>query len=139
MTNHVGRLYALGISLVAFFLAWALVAAHPWSTVKAARDPRLSALAQREQRLRQQSRLVQQVVNRRFSDYRRQFAAYKVALAKRQAQIAAARLASARAAASAAAAPVASYTPSSSYTPSAPAASSVRVVTLPPVVITRTS
>jgi hypothetical protein len=139
MTNHVGRLYALGVALVAFFLAWALVAAHPWSTAKATRDPRLVALAQREQRLRQESKLVQQIVGRRFSDYRKQFAAYKAALAKRQAQIAAAKLAAARlAAVTTASAPAASYTPSSSYTASAPAPS-VRVVTLPPLVVTRTS
>jgi ABC-type transporter MlaC component len=126
MTSHHGRLYALAAAVVAFFVAWAVVAAHPWATVKAARDPRLAALTAREQRLRGDARLVQQVVNRRFSDYRRRFAAYKTALAKRQAQIAAAKQA-------AAAAP--------SY--SAPAASSggggVRVVTLPPLVITRTS
>lgn len=126
MTNHAGRLYALAAALVAFFLAWAVVAAHPWTSVKAARDPRLSALALREQRLRADARLVQQVVTRRFSDYRRRFAAYKAALAKQQAQLAAAR----SAAAAAAAAP-------------APAASSggggVRIVNLPPLVITRTS
>jgi hypothetical protein len=139
MTNHVGRLYALGVSLVAFFLAWALVAAHPWSTTKAARDPRLTALAQREQRLRHESKLVQQIVNRRFADYRTQFAAYKTALAKRQAQIAAAKVAAARlAAVTAASAPTASYTPAASYTPSA-SAPAVRVVTLPPLVVTRTS
>jgi hypothetical protein len=139
MTSHVGRLYALGVALVAFFLAWALVAAHPWSTVKAARDPRLTALAQREQRLRQESKLVQQIVDRRFSNYRKQFAAYKTALAKRQAQIAAAKLAAARlAAVTTASAPAASYTPSASSTSSTPAPS-VRVVTLPPLVVTRTS
>ncbi len=139
MTSHVGRLYALGVAVVAFFLAWALVAAHPWSTAKAARDPRLSALAQREQRLRQESKLVQQIVDRRFSDYRRQFAAYKAALARRQAQIAAARAAAARlATATTASAPSASYTPSTSYAASAPVPA-VRVVTLPPLVVTRTS
>jgi hypothetical protein len=127
MTSHAGRHYALAAAVVAFFVAWAVVAAHPWATVKATRDPRLAALALREQRLRADARLVQQVVARRFSDYRRRFAAYKAALARRQAQLAAARRA-------AAAAP----------TYSAPAAYSgggggVRVVTLPPLVITRTS
>ncbi len=128
MTSHAGRLYALAAAVVAFFVAWAVIAAHPWATVKAARDPRLVALAQREQRLRADARLVQKVVERRFSDYRRHFAAYKAALARQQAQLAAARHA---AAAAAAAAP-------------APAAYSgggggVRVVNLPPLVITRTS
>ena len=32
MTNHVARLYALALALVVFFLAWAVVAAHPWAT-----------------------------------------------------------------------------------------------------------
>jgi len=119
------RLYALAAAVVAFFVAWAAIAAHPWSSVKATRDPRLVALALREQRLRTDARLVQRVVARRFSDYRRRFAAYKAALAKQQAQLAAAR--------AAAAAPA----------PSAPASYSggggVRIVNLPPLVITRTS
>jgi hypothetical protein len=126
MTSHVGRLYALGVALVAFFLTWALIAAHPWSTAKAARDPRLTALAQREVRLRKEARLVQQIDDRRFSDYRKRFAAYKTALARRQAQIAANQLAASRTVAAPSAAP-------SSYSPG------VRVVTLPPLVVTRTS
>lgn len=126
MTSHAGRLYALVAGVVVFFVAWASIAAHPWSSVKAARDPRLAALAAREQRLRADARLVQQVVGRRFSDYRRRFAAYKAALARRQAQLAAAR--SAAAAAPSAAAP-ASYA----------GGGGVRIVNLPPLVITRTS
>jgi ABC-type transporter MlaC component len=128
MTSHAGRLYALAAAVVAFFVAWAVIAAHPWSTVKAARDPRLVALAQREQKLRADAKLVQQVVNRRFSDYRRRFAAYKAALAKQQAQLAAAR----SAAAAAAAAPAYSA-------PSSSGGGGVRIVNLPPLVITRTS
>ena len=52
MTSHTGRLYALAIGLIVFFLAWTLVAAHPWPTA-AAPDPRLQALAVREAHLRQ--------------------------------------------------------------------------------------
>jgi hypothetical protein len=128
MTSHAGRLYVVAATLVAFFLAWAVVAAHPWTTTaKAARDPRLAALAQREQRLRSEARLVQKVLDRRFSEYRRRFAAYKQALARRRAELAAAR----RAAASA---------PAYASAPAASAAGGgVRVVTLPPLVITRTS
>jgi len=123
MTSHTGRLYAVAAALVAFFVAWATIAAHPWSSVKAARDPRVAALVLREQRLRADARLVQRVVVRRFSDYRRRFAAYKAALARQQAQLAAAR--------SAAAAPApASYSGGGG---------AVRVVNLPPLVITRTS
>jgi hypothetical protein len=127
MTSHAGRLYALAAAILAFFVAWAVIAAHPWATVKATRDPRLAVLAQREQRLRADAALVQRVVGRRFSDYRRRFAAYKAALARQKARLAAARQAAA-AAASAASAP-ASYS----------GGGGVRVVTLPPLVITRTS
>jgi hypothetical protein len=132
MTSHTGRLYTLGASLLAFFLVWAVIAAHPWASANTTRDPRLVALAQREQGLRQEAGLVQQIVTRRFVDYRRRFAAYKAALARRQAQLAAAQLAAARAAA---APPSPSYSPSPSYA----ASPSVRVVTLPPLTITRTS
>jgi len=128
MTSHTGRLYALAAAVVAFFVAWAVVAAHPWGTAKAARDPRLAALVQREQRLRSDARLVQRVVARRFSDYRRRFAAYRTALSRRQAQLAAAK----RAAATAASA-------SASSVPAASSGGGVRFVTLPPLVITRTS
>jgi len=63
MTSHHGRLYALAASILLFFVAWAVVAAHPWAAPEAAaRDPRLVALAQREQRLRNEAGLVQRVV-----------------------------------------------------------------------------
>ena len=39
MTSHQGRLYALALSLVVFFLAWAVLAAHPWASPST--DPRL--------------------------------------------------------------------------------------------------
>lgn len=81
MTNHVVRLYATAGTLVAFFLAWASIAARPW--VEPPRDPRLAALEQREQRLRRDATLVQQVVERRW-------AAYRAELAQRQAAAAAA-------------------------------------------------
>ena len=113
MTDHAGRIYALALALVVFFLAWAVVAARPWAT--AAADPRLRALATREATLRREARLVNRVVARRFASYRS-------ALRARRAQIAAAER---RAAVQRAAAPAVS--------------SSVRVVMLPPLTITRTS
>jgi hypothetical protein len=113
-TNHVGRLYALALALVVFFLAWAVVAARPWSTPAA--DPRLKALAARETHLRREAQLVNRVVARRW-------AAYRVALRARRVQISAARARAAQAAASYA----------------APTSASVRVVMLPPLTITRTS
>lgn len=108
MTNHVARLYAVVTGLLVFFVGWAAVAAHPWATAAAKPDPRVAALAARQQQVQAQSVRVKQIVDRRF-------AAYRAALAKRNAANATA----------------ASLT--------AAAAPAVRVVTLPPLTITRTS
>jgi len=111
MTNHVVRLYALAITLLVVFVFWAAIAARPWQVASGRlSDPRLAALAAREQRLRHDAVVVKNVVDRRW-------AAYRVALAGRKAQISDAQ----RAASLAAATP------------------SVRVVTLPPLTVTRTS
>ena len=99
MTSHAGRLYALALGLVVFFLVWSGVAARPWAT--AAPDPRLKALAARTAQLNQQAKLVNQIVAQR-------------------AQLA--QVTKNRQLASAAAAPAA-----------------VKIVTLPPLTITRTS
>ena len=111
MTDSSHRLYAVVIAVVVFFVSWAAVAAKPWAT--ATPDPRLAALAQREQRLRADGRLVQQVVDQRL-------AAYRVALRARKAQIATALARSLQVA-------------------QATVAPAVRVVNLPPLTITRTS
>jgi hypothetical protein len=112
MTSHVGRLYALALALVVFFLTWTTVAARPWvHTSKRVNDPRLAALAAREQRLRHESLVVRRIVQKRW-------AVYRVELRKRKSQIAAQQV-------QLAAAPA--------------AAPSVRVVTLPPLTVTRTS
>ena len=118
MTSQPGRLYALALGLVVFFLAWAVVAAHPWAT--ATPDPRLRALAVREAQLQREAKLVRRTVAARWARYR-------VRLKLRRAQIAKAA-AYAAAAASAAAAQQAQA-----------AAPAVRVVNLPAHVITRTS
>jgi hypothetical protein len=113
-TNHTGRLYSLALALVVFFLAWAVVAARPWST--AAADPRLKGLAAREAQLRREAQLVNRVVARRWTVYR-------AALHARQVKIATTKARSSQIAASYTAAPSAG----------------VRIVTLPPLTITRTS
>ena len=107
--NHTIRLYALAASLLALFLAWAAIAAHPWRAAAGVKtnDARLVALAQREQLLRRDMALVQKIATR-------------AAVVAKQSQ-----LASVRTAATPAPAPV--------------AAPAVKVVTLPPFVITRTS
>lgn len=110
MTSHVGRIYAAALSLFVFFLTWAVVAAQPSGPSSAGADPRLKAIAAREQRLRRESIVVQRTVARRWAVYRSQ-------LAKRRSQITAAKQAQLAAA----------------------AAPSVRVVSLPPVTVTRSS
>ena len=111
MTDTSHRIYAVVIAVVVFFVSWAAVAAKPWATAKP--DPRLAALVQREQRLRADAKLVQQVVDRRM-------ATYQLTLKARRAQIAAAQARSIQAA-------------------QATAAPAVRVVNLPPLTVTRTS
>ncbi len=125
MTSHHGRVYALALALVVFFLAWAVVAAHPWATASA--DPRLRVLAVRETQLRHEAKLVQKVAAARWARYR-------VQLKLRQAQIA--KVTAAASAAAAAAALPAAPTQAAAAAPAAP---SVRVVNLPAHVITRTS
>ena len=88
MTSHHGRLYALALALVVFFLAWATLAAHPWGTPRS--DPRLAALTARETRLQHEAKLVHKVVAARW-------AAYRAELKVRQTQIASARRAAAAA------------------------------------------
>jgi hypothetical protein len=122
MTSHHGRLYALALALVVFFLAWAVVAARPWATASA--DPRLKALALREAQLRREAKLVQKVVTARWATYR-------VRLKARRAEIA--RVNAAAAAAAAAAATRAAAAPAAAGT------GPVQVVNLPAHVITRTS
>jgi ABC-type histidine transport system ATPase subunit len=110
MTDRAVRLYATTIAVLVFFVTWAAVAANPWATTKP--DPRLAALAKREQRLRADAKLVKLVVDKRF-------ATYKATLAQRQTQNA-------------------SVTRTLAVAQSAPAPA-VRVVNLPPLTITKTS
>jgi hypothetical protein len=110
----------LALGLVVFFLAWAVVAAHPWATASA--DPRLRALAVREAQLQREARLVRKVVATRWARYRVELKARRALIAR----------VNARAAAAAAAAATAAQ--------AAPAAAPVQVVNLPPAhVVTRTS
>ena len=140
MTDATRRLTIVAVAILVLFLSWAFIAARPWA-VRAATppDPRWRALAQREARLRHDAVLVRRVVNRRWRHYRvalhrRELA---ISLARTRHQRALAAAASAQRAATQAAA-VQSYAPSPSYSGSS-SAPSVRVVTLPPLTITRTS
>lgn len=109
MTNQVARLYALAAAVAVFFVAWATVAAHPWQSHKAAASDPRVAALQ----LREQRIQAKSLAVKRVVD--RRWATYRAQLSARRQQ--AAQLASAPAV----------------------AAPPVRVVTLPPVTITRTS
>ena len=61
MTDHVARLYLAAGSLLGFFVAWAVIAAHPWSTPPARIDPSAQALARYEQRLQQDAAVVRRL------------------------------------------------------------------------------
>ena len=123
MTNHVARLYAVALSLVVFFLSWAVVSARPWAVHPApGKDSRLVALERREARLQTESVRVRRIVKRRFHRY-------EARLRARRRRIAAIRAANAQAAARAVSARISS----------ASSAPSVGVVSLPPVTSTKTS
>ena len=125
MTSHVLRLYALVAGTVIFVVTWTAVAAHPWAAAPTRTDPRLRALAAREQRLHHESVRVQKIVARRFARYRRELRVRRSEIARVLARQARARAAASQAASVAA--------------PAVPAAPTVRVVQLPPLVVTRTS
>ena len=76
MTNHLVRLYTAAGTIVAFFLLWATIAAHPWATTQpvTAQDPRLIALAQREKRLQKRAAGVKRTVDHRWAMYERRAA-----------------------------------------------------------------
>ncbi len=132
MTNHTARLYSLVGAVLVFFVAWAMIAAHPWrAQATTVRDPRIAALQVREQRIRAEGRAVQQILDRRWTVYRAQ-------LALRKREIAALTAANARARSASLASLRTQAAPSASA-PVQGAAPSVRVVTLPPLTITRTS
>ena len=67
MTSHVARLYVAAGSLLVFFLAWAGIAAHPWSSGSAitASSTSTQALAAYEERLRYDAVLLSRLSTRR--------------------------------------------------------------------------
>jgi hypothetical protein len=128
MTSSIGRVYAATSALLVLFLAWAVIAAHPWSAGAASRDPRLVALRAREARIHHEELVVRRAVTHRWAVYRVRLAHRRreIALVERRHQQ---QLAADRRAAAAAAAAATRYS-------SGP---SVRVVSLPALTITRSS
>jgi hypothetical protein len=111
---HAPRLYALAVALVLFFLSWATIAARPWTDkANPKQDPRLTALANREKSLRQETAKVNRLVKRRWLQYGRQLRQRQaLVVAKRrryEQQLSAARAAAERIAAQRRAAYAAAY------------------------------
>ena len=81
MTRHIARAYAAATAVLVLFLAWAVIAADPWSSSRAAADPRVAALQARELKVRHEAVVVRRVVRHRW-------AVYRVRLAHRRQEIA---------------------------------------------------
>jgi hypothetical protein len=133
MTSHALRLYVASVTLLVFFVLWAVVAAKPWASTSghAAPDPRLVALRRRQRHLERETRIVKLQVDRRWHEYsrrlRRRESLIHTLERRHAAQVAAATAAAS--AASAYRAPSVSGTPAAQVVAPAP---QVRVVSLPP-------
>ena len=139
MTNQVTRLYVLVVGVLAFFFAWVAVAAHPWAP-QAAPDPRLAALAARQHRVQADSVRVQRIVNVRWATYHHRLAVHNAAARAQQVAAQAQHVAAQRAAAQQVAAQTfVPAQPSAAAPAYVPAQPTVRVVNLPPLVVTKVS
>jgi hypothetical protein len=58
---RVTRLYVFAVTLLVFFVVWAVVAARPWVTKSSSSDRQIAALAAREQRIHFESVLVRKL------------------------------------------------------------------------------
>lgn len=74
--SDTARLYAIAIALLVFFVAWAGIAAHPWTGPEpvARADPRAAALTVRESHLLHRTRATQRVLTVRWTRYQRRLA-----------------------------------------------------------------
>jgi hypothetical protein len=85
MTSGLGRIYAIALATVVFFLAWAVIAARPWvETPDAKTDPRIAALDAREHRLRKDAIEIRAIVQKRWTVYRAELATRKHLIAARK-------------------------------------------------------
>jgi hypothetical protein len=132
MKPHALRLYVSSITLLVFFVLWAVIAARPWASTssKSARDPRLVALDRRQRRLEHEARLVKRTLDRRWHAYQRRLKARQAQIGRLR-QRHAQEVAAATAAAAAAGGSPAAYSAAPAAAATTPA---TRVVTLPPQV-----
>jgi hypothetical protein len=145
MTKGLGRVYAIAIGIVVFFLCWAVIAAKPWVEAPAAKtDPRITALDARERRLHRDAVAINAIVQKRWNVYQAQLVMRKhqIAARKKAQQVLLAR----QQALAAQQAQVVQSAPSTSSAPvyhaaAAPSAPIVRVAppAAPPATQTKTS
>ena len=85
MTSNLGRVYAITLGIVVFFLSWAVIAARPWVSAAAAKtDPRIVALNAREQKLRKDAAEISAIVQKRWKVYNAQLVRRKHMIAVRK-------------------------------------------------------
>lgn len=74
--SDAARLYAITIALLVFFVAWAGIAAHPWTGPEPVprADPRAAALTAREAHLLHRTRATRRVLVARWTRYQHRLA-----------------------------------------------------------------
>ena len=143
MTNGLARVYAVLVAVVAFFVAWAAVAAHPWRPPP--HDPGLFALRERQLQVKHDAERVRLVLTRRYAAYRLAYRRRERAIAGVRAEQrrldALAAATRARYLTSAASRTVTVYTgaPAAQPTPAAAPATAPPLVSVPPVTSSHTS
>jgi len=80
--SDAARLYAITIALLVFFVAWASIAAHPWTGPDpvARADPRAASLMAREAQLLHRSRTTRRVLVARWNRYQQRLASRVAAI-----------------------------------------------------------
>ena len=81
MKSTAGRLYVAAIAVLAFFLFWATVSAHPWATTPKL-DPRVAELQAREHNVRVEVARAKAAVTHKWAVYNRNLRRRKVAIAR---------------------------------------------------------
>lgn len=123
MRSHALRLYVISLTILVFFVLWAVIATKPWAA-RSSTHSALDALNARERHLRHEALVVKRAVHRRWAAYHRRLRVREAQIRKLE-QRHAAQLAAANAAAS-----TASYSAPASRVVTLPP--QVRIVTLPP-------
>jgi len=86
VTKTIGRVYAAAISVVVFFVAWAVIAAKPWVTTSSASaaSAGLPQLQAKEIQMQARALAVQKILDARWAPYRAALAARRGQLTAQQ-------------------------------------------------------